>query len=111
MNIKQTEIYKLPSGQDISKDSHLAPDLEVLKQRIKDIMQVRIYQIVSINMIHMYFFFINQVMIMSKHNLPLSAHPFTQIRCPICELLSTYSTILKTHISSNVRITKTLLAD
>ena len=49
MNIKQTEIYKLPSGQDISKDSHLAPDLEVLKQRIKDIMQVRIYQIVSID--------------------------------------------------------------
>ncbi|XP_067938433.1 28S rRNA (cytosine-C(5))-methyltransferase-like [Watersipora subatra] len=40
MNIQQTETYKLPSGQDISKDSRLAPDLELLKQRIKDIIQV-----------------------------------------------------------------------
>ncbi|KAF6026812.1 NOP2 [Bugula neritina] len=40
MNIKQTEVYKLPSGQDISRDSNLAPDLELLKQRIRDIMQV-----------------------------------------------------------------------
>lgn len=35
------QVYKLPSGQDIEKDSRLAPDLEVLKQRIRDIMQVR----------------------------------------------------------------------
>lgn len=40
MNIKETEVYKLPSGQDVAKDGNLAPDLEVLKQRIRDIMQV-----------------------------------------------------------------------
>lgn len=34
------QTYKLPSGQDIPKEGRLAPDLEVLKQRIKDIMQV-----------------------------------------------------------------------
>ncbi|KAK6176431.1 hypothetical protein SNE40_014718 [Patella caerulea] len=39
-NIANTEKFVLPSGQEIEKDAHQAPDLTILNQRIADIMDV-----------------------------------------------------------------------
>ncbi|XP_064613915.1 uncharacterized protein LOC135477663 [Liolophura sinensis] len=39
-NISQMETYTLPSGQEIEKETVQAPDLTLLQQRIKDIIQV-----------------------------------------------------------------------
>ncbi|CAL1270197.1 unnamed protein product [Larinioides sclopetarius] len=39
-NIQQTEIFRLPSGQEIEKEDVAAPDLVILNQRIKDIIFV-----------------------------------------------------------------------
>jgi len=39
-NIAETEKFALPSGQEVEKEKVLAPDLEILNQRIKDIVGV-----------------------------------------------------------------------
>lgn len=39
-NIKETEKVTLPSGQEIEKEKTSAPDLEILNQRIKDVVAV-----------------------------------------------------------------------
>lgn len=39
-NILETERYVLPSGQEVEKESVQSPDLALIQQRIKDVIQV-----------------------------------------------------------------------
>ena len=37
LNMAQTEVYKLPSGQEIEKEASSAPDLQIIQGRIQDV--------------------------------------------------------------------------
>ena len=39
-NIAETEKFVLPSGQEVEKETHQAPDLAIIQQRIKDVIHV-----------------------------------------------------------------------